>query len=53
MKVVALTGKEDGKLRPLSDVEICVPHFGYADRIQEIHMKIIQILILLIEKHLQ
>jgi D-sedoheptulose 7-phosphate isomerase len=31
-------------------VQIRVPHFGFADRIQEIHIKIIHILILLIEK---
>jgi D-sedoheptulose 7-phosphate isomerase len=34
----------------LADVEIRVPHMGYADRIQEVHIKIIHILILLIEK---
>jgi D-sedoheptulose 7-phosphate isomerase len=27
-----------------------VPHFGYADRIQEVHIKVIHILMLLIEK---
>lgn len=52
MKVIALTGKEGGKMKGLADVEIRVPHFGYADRIQEIHIKIIHILILLIEKEL-
>jgi D-sedoheptulose 7-phosphate isomerase len=50
MKVVALTGKDGGKLGPLADVEIRVPHFGYADRIQEIHIKVIHVLILLIER---
>jgi D-sedoheptulose 7-phosphate isomerase len=50
MKVVALTGKNGGKLGPLADVEIRVPHFGYADRIHEIHYKIVHILILLLEK---
>ena len=50
MKVVALTGKDGGKLGPLADVEIRVPHNGYADRIQELHIKIIHILILLMEK---
>jgi D-sedoheptulose 7-phosphate isomerase len=50
MKVVALTGKDGGRLGPLVDVEIRVPHFGYADRIQEIHIKVIHILILLIER---
>ena len=50
LKVVSLTGKDGGKLAPLSDVEIRVPHFGFADRIQEIHIKVIHILILLIEQ---
>ncbi len=50
MKVIALTGKNGGKLAGLADVEIRVPHMGYADRIQEIHIKVIHILILLIEK---
>ena len=50
MLVVALTGKDGGKLLPLADVCINVPHVGYADRIQEVHIKIIHILILLIEQ---
>lgn len=50
IKVIALTGKDGGKMAGLADVEIRVPHFGFADRIQEIHIKIIHILILLIEK---
>ncbi len=36
----------------LADVEIRVPHFGYADRIQEVHIKIIHIIIQLIEKEM-
>lgn len=51
MVIVALTGKNGGKLAELADVEIRVPHMGYADRVQEIHIKIIHILINLIEKH--
>lgn len=50
MKVIILSGKDGGKLAPLADIELRVPHFGYADRIQEVHIKIIHILILLIEK---
>ena len=50
MKVIILSGKDGGKLRGQADVEIVVPHFGYADRIQEIHIKVIHILIGLIEK---
>jgi len=47
---IALTGKDGGKLATLADLEIRVPHFGYADRIQEIHIKIIHIWIGLIEQ---
>jgi D-sedoheptulose 7-phosphate isomerase len=50
MKVVLLTGKDGGKMAGMADVEIRVPHFGYADRIQEVHIKVIHILIMLIEK---
>lgn len=50
MKVIALTGKDGGKLAPLADIEVRVAHDGYADRIQEVHIKIIHILILLIER---
>lgn len=50
IKTVVLTGKNGGNLAGLADVEIRVPHLGYADRIQEVHIKIIHILINLIEK---
>jgi D-sedoheptulose 7-phosphate isomerase len=52
MQVVGLTGKNGGRLADLCDVHINVAHFGYADRIQEVHIKIIHILIMLIEKYL-
>ncbi|HEQ1858959.1 D-sedoheptulose 7-phosphate isomerase [Providencia alcalifaciens] len=52
MKVITLTGKDGGKMAGSADVEIRVPHFGYADRIQEIHIKVIHILIQLIEKEM-
>lgn len=52
MKTIALTGKDGGKMAGLADVEIRVPHFGYADRIQEVHIKIIHILIMLVEKEM-
>ena len=52
MKIITLTGKDGGKMNGLADVDIRVPHFGYADRVQEIHIKIIHILILLIEKEM-
>lgn len=50
LHVVSLTGKDGGQLAALSDVEIRAPHAGYADRVQEIHIKVIHALILLIEK---
>lgn len=50
MKTVALTGNNGGDLGKIVDVEIRVPHHGYADRIQEIHIKVIHIFMLLIEK---
>lgn len=49
MKVVALTGKNGGELANHCDVEIRVNHHGYADRIQEIHIKVIHCFIGLIE----
>ena len=39
--VLALTGKDGGALALLADVEVRVPWFGYADRIQEMHIKCI------------
>ncbi len=51
LKVVGLTGKDGGKIGSLCDVEIRVPWSGYADRIQEIHIKVIHTLIQYIEKY--
>ena len=53
MKVILLSGKDGGKMAGTADVEIRVPHFGFADRIQEIHIKAIHIMILLIERYMQ
>jgi len=50
MRVLLLLGKDGGKLKGQGDVEITVPHFGYADRIQEIHIKVIHTLIDLVER---
>lgn len=47
--VVGLTGNNGGKLAALCDVEIRVPHQGYSDRIQEVHIKIIHSLVHYIE----
>ncbi len=50
MKIVALTGKDGGKMAGLADVEIRAPHSLYADRAQEIHIKVIHALIDAIEE---
>lgn len=49
MLVVGLTGKDGGKMAPICDVEIRAPHSQYADRAQEIHIKVIHSLIQIIE----
>ncbi|CUR53396.1 Phosphoheptose isomerase [Serratia symbiotica] len=53
MNIIILTGKSGGKISGSADIEIRVPYFGYSDRIQEIHIKIIHILIYLIEKQMK
>lgn len=50
MKVIALTGKDGGKMADMADVEIRAPHSQYADRAQEIHIKVIHSLILHVEQ---
>ena len=50
IKTVLLLGKDGGKLKDYGDLNIIVPHQGYADRIQEIHTMIIHIMIRGIEE---
>lgn len=45
MTVIGLTGKDGGKMRELCDIEIRAPHSNFADRAQEIHIKVIHSLI--------
>jgi D-sedoheptulose 7-phosphate isomerase len=45
MFVVGLTGKDGGKMGTLCDIEIRAPHSQFADRAQEIHIKVIHALI--------
>lgn len=52
IKVIGLTGKSGGDFGPMCDVEIRAPHAPYADRAQEIHIKVIHCLIDYIERHL-
>ena len=51
MKVIALTGKRNPELEALSDVYVCTPGGNFADRVQELHIKVLHILIELIERH--
>jgi D-sedoheptulose 7-phosphate isomerase len=52
MSVVALTGKDGGALSSIADIEIRAPYSNYSDRAQEIHIKVIHILIKQIEEAL-
>ncbi len=51
MKVIGLTGKDGGKIAKLVDVEIRAPFSKYADRAQEIHIKVIHSLIQYVEEN--
>lgn len=53
IQTIVLTGKNGGQLAGMADVEIRVEHQGFADRIQEVHIKVIHILIHEIEKLMQ
>ncbi|MEX0966505.1 MAG: D-sedoheptulose 7-phosphate isomerase [Bacteroidia bacterium] len=52
MKVIGLTGKGGGQMSAMCDVEVRAPETRYSDRAQEIHIKVIHILIDLAEKQL-
>lgn len=52
MRVIALTGKSGGELASCCDVEVRVPWDGYADRVQEVHIKVIHALIDHVEREL-
>lgn len=52
MKVVGLTGKFESPLAQKADVAIVTPAGRWADRVQELHIKTIHILIELIEREL-
>ncbi len=52
MRVVGLTGKDGGKMAGLCDMEVRAPMSPYADRAQEIHIKVIHSWIDYIERYL-
>jgi D-sedoheptulose 7-phosphate isomerase len=51
VKVIVLTGRPAPELEALSNVTVCTPAGQYADRVQELHIKVLHILIELIERH--
>ncbi len=52
VKVIVLTGKADSPLGMLADIKIATPGGSYADRVQELHIKVIHILIELVERQM-
>jgi len=52
LKVISFLGKTGGKLKGLSDLELCIEGFQYSDRIQEVHMAAIHIIIEIVETKL-
>ena len=52
LKVIALTGREGSKLDDVADIVIVTPGGQYADRVQELHIKVIHILIESVERQL-
>lgn len=53
MTTIGLTGKSGGEIADLCDLEIRAPHSQYADRAQEIHIKVIHSLIGYIENNVE
>jgi D-sedoheptulose 7-phosphate isomerase len=51
LRVIVLSGKRAAELESLSDVYICTPGGRYADRVQELHIKVLHIFIELVERH--
>ncbi|MDB5121355.1 MAG: phosphoheptose isomerase [Sphingobacteriales bacterium] len=52
MKIIGLTGKDGGKMSSVCDIEIRAPKTDFADRAQEIHIKVIHSLIDYVERHI-
>jgi len=49
-KVIVLTGKSGSPLEPIADICIVTPGGQYADRVQELHIKVVHILIAITER---
>jgi D-sedoheptulose 7-phosphate isomerase len=51
MDTIVLSGRRNGALAALSTVYVCTPAGTFADRVQELHIKVLHILIELVERH--
>jgi D-sedoheptulose 7-phosphate isomerase len=49
--VIVLAGRRSAELEESSDIYICTPAGKFADRVQELHIKVLHILIELVERH--
>ncbi|MEP7155774.1 MAG: SIS domain-containing protein [Betaproteobacteria bacterium] len=52
MRIITLTGRAASAVGALADVDVCTPGGEFADRTQELHIKVIHILIELVERKL-
>ena len=52
MTVIGLSGRPGATLSTLADIDICTPGGQFADRVQELHIKVIHILIESVERRL-
>jgi len=53
LTVIGLTGKPESKLAELSDICISTPGGKFSDRVQELHIKVLHILVELVELKLE
>ena len=51
MDTIVLSGRPSEALAALSTVHVCTPAGAFADRVQELHIKVLHILIELVERH--
>jgi D-sedoheptulose 7-phosphate isomerase len=52
LTTIALTGQPGSALEKLADICICTPAGAFADRVQELHIKVLHILIEMVERTL-
>jgi len=52
MKVIGMSGKKECPLNEVSDVVLATPGGAFSDRVQELHIKMIHIMIELVERQL-